>query len=431
MSVSMEASDAVRAIGYVRVSKSEGYHTGAGVAAQRAAIVAACRDRDWELIDIVEDIGFSGRSLQRPGIRAVLSRLERGEGECLVVGRLDRLSRSLLDFAGLSDRARLGGWGLITLDLMVDTTTPAGEALANVLATFAQFERRMIGQRIRESNAQLRAQSRVYSGYTPLGFRREEQVLVRDRAQQRVVAKARAMYARSGSLSRVAAWLNSQGLLSAAGKPWRGPTVKRMFRINDVIGCPTDQIPPEAPATWITWMVPFGYRMEAGELVADRAEQASVRRMQTLRKRGFSFRQIAELLTADGVPTKRNAPAWSDTSVNAVLNGRGALRATARARNGEPAATPAGPRPPRITPAPYGYRAKVNKLVPHQAEQAVIRRMRRMRRAGAGYREIATRLDGDGVPPPRSVKWHRGTVRHILLDGGLVRGRLRPPPPPG
>jgi len=111
-------------------------------------------------------------------------------------------------------------------------------------------------------------QSRVYSPYTALGFRREGRVLVRDRAQQRIVAKARAMYGDCGSFSRVAAWLNSQGLLSAADRPWRGQTVKRMFRMNDVIGCPLDQIPPDVPVTRNTWMVPFGYRMEAGEFVA-------------------------------------------------------------------------------------------------------------------------------------------------------------------
>ena len=186
----MSADGLVRALGYVRMSLDERYHTGAGMAAQRSTIVAECEHRGWGLVEIVEDLGFSGRDLNRPGMRDVIGRRDAAEADCLVVAKLDRLSRSLLDFASLSDHARRSGWGLVALDIAVDTTTPAGEAMANVLATFAQFERRMIGQRIREARAQLRAQSRVY-GTTPFGFRREGKMLVRDAAEQKVVARAR------------------------------------------------------------------------------------------------------------------------------------------------------------------------------------------------------------------------------------------------
>jgi DNA invertase Pin-like site-specific DNA recombinase len=77
--------------------------------------------------------------------------------DALVVAKLDRLSRSVMDFAGLMDRAQKEEWALIGLDLGVDTTTPAGEAMANVLAAFAQFERRMIGVRLKEAFAAKRA----------------------------------------------------------------------------------------------------------------------------------------------------------------------------------------------------------------------------------------------------------------------------------
>jgi Resolvase, N terminal domain len=65
--------------------------------------------------------------------------------------KLDRLSRSLLDFASLMEDARREGWALVILDLGIDTTTPSGEMIANVMATFAQFERRLIGQRTKDA----------------------------------------------------------------------------------------------------------------------------------------------------------------------------------------------------------------------------------------------------------------------------------------
>ena len=96
----------------------------------------------------------SARSLvSRPGLARALADIERGAASVLVVAKLDRLSRSLLDFAALMERSRKQGWAVVALDLGVDTTTPSGEMMANVLAVFAQFERRLIGQRTREALA--------------------------------------------------------------------------------------------------------------------------------------------------------------------------------------------------------------------------------------------------------------------------------------
>jgi DNA invertase Pin-like site-specific DNA recombinase len=104
---------------------------------------------------VLEDAGISGKSMSgRPGLAAAIETVERGDAQAIVVAKLDRLSRSLLDFAALMERARRRGWSLVALDLAIDTTTPAGEMMANVVATFAQFERRLIGQRTRDALAQ-------------------------------------------------------------------------------------------------------------------------------------------------------------------------------------------------------------------------------------------------------------------------------------
>lgn len=84
--------------------------------------------------------------------------LQRGDACTLVVSKLDRLSRSLVQFAELMERSRRKGWSLVALDLGVDTSTPAGEMMASVLASFAQYERRLIGQRTRDALAVKREQ---------------------------------------------------------------------------------------------------------------------------------------------------------------------------------------------------------------------------------------------------------------------------------
>jgi DNA invertase Pin-like site-specific DNA recombinase len=139
----------MQVLGYVRVSTQEQSASGGGLAAQRAAIEAEAERRGWDLVDTIEDRGYSARDLKRPGVQLALEALERGEAGALVVAKLDRLSRSMLDFAGLMDRAQRQSWALVALDCAVDTSTPGGEAMANVLATFAQFERRLIGERTR------------------------------------------------------------------------------------------------------------------------------------------------------------------------------------------------------------------------------------------------------------------------------------------
>src|SRR5919205_2148440 len=144
-------------IAYLRVSTSEQADSRAGIEAQRAAIVAEAARRGWTELRFIEDAGHSGKSTKRPGLQLALEALERGEAAGLVVSKMDRLSRSLLDFVQIMDVAQRQGWALIALDCPVDPSTPTGEAMASIVATFAQLERRLIGQRTREALAAKRA----------------------------------------------------------------------------------------------------------------------------------------------------------------------------------------------------------------------------------------------------------------------------------
>jgi DNA invertase Pin-like site-specific DNA recombinase len=140
----------MRAVGYVRVSTETQGASGLGLEAQRAAIGAEAERRGWD-IEVAEEVG-SGRSVrERPVLRGVLGGLRRGDA--LVVAKMDRLSRSVGDAGKVLDEARRKGWNLVVLDLGLDLSTPTGEAMANMLATFAQLERRLIGQRIKEAFA--------------------------------------------------------------------------------------------------------------------------------------------------------------------------------------------------------------------------------------------------------------------------------------
>jgi DNA invertase Pin-like site-specific DNA recombinase len=144
----------IRAVGYVRVSTEEQSDSGASLKAQRRAIKEETARRGWELMSLYADTA-SGKSLVgRPGLEEALKAVEGGGAEALVVAKLDRLSRSTKDFALLIERAARSGWSPVVLDLGVDTTTPSGELVANVMVSVAQWERRAIGQRTKDALAQ-------------------------------------------------------------------------------------------------------------------------------------------------------------------------------------------------------------------------------------------------------------------------------------
>ena len=146
-------------VGYIRVSTEEQADSGLGLTAQKTAIDAECAARGWTLTAIRQDAGLSGKSIaNRPGLVAALEDVESGGVGGIIVAKLDRLSRSLKDFASLMERAQNGGWNLVALDLGVDLSTAAGEFMANVMASAAQWERRIIGQRTREALAAKKAQ---------------------------------------------------------------------------------------------------------------------------------------------------------------------------------------------------------------------------------------------------------------------------------
>lgn len=203
-----------RAIGYIRVSTDEQAASGAGLAAQRAAILAEADRRGWRLVEMIEDAGYSGKSMKRPGIAAALDALQHKQADTLVVAKLDRLSRSMLDFAALMYRASREHWALVALDLGVDTTTPSGEAMANVMATFAQFERRLIAQRTRDALAQRRE----------AGVRLGRPRALPTDLLRRIVAERAA----GRTLAAIADGLNADGTATAqGGRRWYPSTIRQ------------------------------------------------------------------------------------------------------------------------------------------------------------------------------------------------------------
>lgn len=206
-----------KVIGYLRVSTDEQAVSGLGLGDQREVIEAEASRRKWSNVEFFSDEGFSAKNLSRPAIGTALDMLRKGEASVLVVSKLDRLSRSLLDFATLMDRAKREGWELVVLDLAIDTTVPSGQLMANVMAAFAEYERQLIGARTSAALQQLKAQGKR------LGRPR---TLSDDVTRRIVESRSSGM-----TLTAIADGLNRDGVPTArGGVSWYPSTVKAVLR---------------------------------------------------------------------------------------------------------------------------------------------------------------------------------------------------------
>jgi DNA invertase Pin-like site-specific DNA recombinase len=204
-------------IAYLRVSTSEQADSGLGLEAQRATITQHASHKDWTIVEWCVDAGTTGKHMDRPGLTHALSLLRRKEADCLVVSKLDRVSRSVVDFAHLLDTSRREAWSFVAIDLNVDTSTPTGELLANVMMSVAQWERRTIGLRTSEALQALRGQ----------GVRLGRPVLVSGATAQRI-----GRWRASGcSYQAIAEALNDLGEPTVhGGRRWYASTVRGVLR---------------------------------------------------------------------------------------------------------------------------------------------------------------------------------------------------------
>jgi DNA invertase Pin-like site-specific DNA recombinase len=202
-----------RVIGYCRVSTDGQADSGAGLAAQRTAIEQECKLRGWNLLRIAKDTG-SGKSITgRKALLKALDDLDAGHADGIIASKLDRLSRSVQDFCSVLERSTKKGWSVTVLDVAVDTSSPSGELLATVVSAFAQYERRLIGQRTKDALSARRAAG------VRLGRPRSLDPVVRER----IVSER----AEGRSFAAIADDLNDEGVGTAqGGARWHPSSVR-------------------------------------------------------------------------------------------------------------------------------------------------------------------------------------------------------------
>src|SRR5688572_28333628 len=208
---------------YTRKSSEEGLDMEFNsLDAQREACesyIASQRSEGWVLVhDHYDDGGVSGGTLERPALKRLLADIERGLVDVVVVYKIDRLSRSLMDFAKLVEIFEEHEVTFVSVTQSFSTTTSMGRLTLNMLLSFAQFEREVIGERIRDKFAASRARGMWMGGWAPLGYDIKERKLVVNETEAALVRRIFERFVKLGSATKLVAELRQEGLLNKRGK---------------------------------------------------------------------------------------------------------------------------------------------------------------------------------------------------------------------
>jgi DNA invertase Pin-like site-specific DNA recombinase len=185
------------------------------------AYIASQRSEGWVLVhDRYDDGGVSGGTLERPALKRLLADIEAGLVDVVLVYKVDRLSRSLMDFAKLVETFEAHEVTFVAITQSLNTTTSMGRLTLNMLLSFAQYERELIGERVRDKIAASRARGMWMGGPVPLGYRVENRKLLVDEAGAATVRRVFEGFADIGSATRLLPTLHAEGLLTKTGRPF-------------------------------------------------------------------------------------------------------------------------------------------------------------------------------------------------------------------
>ncbi len=209
----------IRCAIYTRKSSEEGLEQDFNsLDAQReacAAYIASQKHEGWrELPARYDDGGFSGGNLQRPGLERLLNDIKARRVDVIVVYKVDRLTRSLTDFAKIVEVFDAHGVSFVAVTQQFNTTTSMGRLTLNVLLSFAQFEREIAGERIRDKIAASRKKGLWMGGNVPLGYEVKDRALIVDEAEAGKVRLIYKRYLKLGSVHALAEELDRKNIRS-------------------------------------------------------------------------------------------------------------------------------------------------------------------------------------------------------------------------
>jgi len=237
MSTESKSKPVMRCAIYTRKSSEEGLEQSFNsLDAQREAgeaFVLSQRHEGWRTVPArYDDGGYSGGTMERPGLKQLLEDVQANKVNVVVVYKVDRLTRSLSDFAKIVETLDAKGVSFVSVTQQFNTTTSMGRLTLNILLSFAQFEREVTGERIRDKIAASKKKGMWMGGPVPLGYDLEARKLIPHPAEVELVRNILALYVKLGCVLKLLAQLNRENVKT---KSW---VTKKGIRLGGVSFAP-------------------------------------------------------------------------------------------------------------------------------------------------------------------------------------------------
>src|SRR3954463_297413 len=215
----MSSDRNIRCAIYTRKSSEEGLEQSFNsLDAQREAaeaFIVSQRAEGWRVLPAqYDDGGFSGGTMDRPALKRLLDDVDAGKVDVIVVYKVDRLTRSLADFAKIVEALDAKGVSFVSVTQQFNTTSSMGRLTLNVLLSFAQFEREVTGERIRDKIAASKRKGMWMGGRVPLGYDLKDRKLVPNAAEAALVNRIYSRYLELGCVVKLKAELDAAGVSS-------------------------------------------------------------------------------------------------------------------------------------------------------------------------------------------------------------------------
>src|SRR5689334_11012710 len=202
-----------------------------------AAYIESQKAEGWvQVADRYDDGGFSGATLDRPALQRLIQDVKAGRIGIVIVYKIDRLSRSLRDFVKLIELFEVHGVTFVSVTQSFNTTTSMGRLILNVLLSFAQFEREVIGDRIRDKIAASRARGMWMGGKVPLGYDVRDRKLIVNEAEAERVRRVFEVFAETGSGIATLRRMAADGMVTKTGRPFSRSDLYKLLSNRTYLG---------------------------------------------------------------------------------------------------------------------------------------------------------------------------------------------------
>jgi site-specific DNA recombinase len=221
---------------YVRVSTEDQAREGFSLEAQRRQLESYVREKGYELLGVYEDAGFSGKDTERPALQQLLLDAKEGKFEILVTLSPDRLSRNIIDQAAIREILDKYKVQLKFLTLPVDTTTPEGDLITNIIGSVSQYERKLIGRRVKLGMTQKATKGGFNGMSAPFGYNIIDGELRINCAEAEAVKCIFRMHEIGMCLESITSLLNEFDVPTKKGGVWSEKQVWRVLHSEIVRG---------------------------------------------------------------------------------------------------------------------------------------------------------------------------------------------------